>query len=521
MRSRRATITGALGGAAAAIALTGAPPAAAQRRGGEVVVGVGGGPDTLDPHFSRAQGARNVTVHLFEPLITRGENFEIVPMLAESFSASEDNRVFTFVLRRGVRFHNGKTMTADDVVASLERYRRASVNRSQMADVESIAKTDDHTVVLRTRIAAPLFLDVFSDYGTPFGIIPAEQAGQEMGRLEPLVGTGPYRFVEWVPDSHVRLARFDGYVPMAGAPASNGFAGAKVAHFDSVLFRIIREDGARVAALEAGEIHVIEQLPTTAAKRLAQSHAGRISVYDLQRFWIQNGFINMVNPPTDNLLVRRAIQAALNLEEIMDVATDGAYELDPGWQYPGTPYYSDVGKERYNMADPALARRLLREAGYKGERIVLMSNNSYQDHYKAGLVMEQQLRAVGLNIEMRVLDWPTALQVRNRERNAWHLFMGAMGSTIPLGPALAIAQLTGPSRTQFLMDPEWDRLYEELRTAPAGPGRKRAWEAVQRHIYDQVNVLKFGNTHVKQAALARVRGFAPYRATRLWNVWFE
>jgi len=96
-----------------------------------------------------------------------------------------------------------------------------------------------------------------------------------------------------------------------------------------------------------------------------------------------------------------------------------------------------------------------------------------------------------------------------------------MGSTIPLGPALAIAQLTGPSRTQFLMDPEWDRLYEELRTAPAGPGRKRAWEAVQRHIYDQVNVLKFGNTHVKQAALARVRGFVPYRATRLWNVWFE
>jgi peptide/nickel transport system substrate-binding protein len=498
--------------------LAAAPAALAQKRGGDVVVAMGGGPDTLDPHFSRTQAARNVTMHIFEPLITRGENMDVVPMLAESFSASDDNTTFTFRLRRDVKFHNGKTMTADDVVASLERYRRASVNKGQL-NVASIEKTDDATIVIKTPRPAPIFLEIFSDYGTPYGIIPAEQANQEMGRLQPIVGTGPYRFAEWVPDSHVKLQRFEDYKPVGDK--RDGFGGRKEPFFETVTFRIIKEDGARAAALETGEVHVVEAIPTQAAQRLAKERGDRIKVYDYERFWIQMAFVNMVNPPTDNLTFRKAIQAALDLEEIMDVATDGSFELDVGWQYPGTPYYTDAGKQFYNMKNPELAKKLLKESGYKGEPLILMTNTNYQDMYKASLVMEQQLKAIGVNVQLVVQDWATGLQIRNKDKQAWHVFMGAMGAQTPLGPALAVSQFTGPSRTQFLMDPKWDELYARLQTEPTQEKRLEAWKDAQTYMYDQVMQLKFGNTTTKQAALSRVKGFQPYRVPRMWGVWFE
>jgi peptide/nickel transport system substrate-binding protein len=506
--------------AAALAALGAGPPALAQKRGGDIVVGMGGGPDTLDPHFSRTQAARNVTIHVFETLIARGENMEVIPLLAESYSASPDNTAFTFKLRSNVKFHNGKTMTADDVVASLERYRLNGINKSSLADVAAIEKADAGTVVIKTKKSSPIFLEVFSDYGTPYAIVPAEQAQQSMGRLDPVVGTGPYRFVEWVPDSHVKLARFDAYAAASGG-GPNGFGGKKTAYLDTINFRIIKEDGARVAALETGEVQVVEQLPTEAANRLAKSRKADIQIHDYPRYWIQNGFFNMVNPPFDKLEIRRAVQIALNMEEIMDVATDGAFELDASWQYPGTPYHTDAGKEFYNAADATRAKELLKQGGYKGEEIVLMTNSSYQDMYKAALVIEQQLKGIGMNVKLTVLDWPTSIQVRNKDRHAWHLFMGAMGSTIPLGPALAVSQLTGPGRTQFAMDPKWDALYERLLTEPTPEKRLEAWKEAQAYMYESALVLKLGNTTVKQAARANVRGFKPYRAPRMWDVWLE
>lgn len=503
--------------AAAALAPT---PSLAQKKGGHAIVAMGGGPDTLDPHFSRTQAARNITVHVYETLIARGENMEIVPMLAESFSASPDNTVFTFKLRRDVKFHDGKPMTAEDVVASIERYRRDSVNKAQLAGIASVEKVDDATVVIKTKKPEPIFLDTFSDYGTPYGIIPAAQAQQPMGRLDPIVGTGPYKLAEWVPDSHVKLVRFEDYVPRKDGKKSDGFGGIKTAWLDTVTFRIIKEDGARVAALEKGEVHVLEQLPTTAAQRLAKERKD-ITVHDYKRFWIQNAFTNMVNPPFDKLEIRRAAQIALDMAEIMEVATDGAYELDPGWQYPGTPYHTDAGKEFYNVADPKRAAELLKQGGYKGEPIIVMTNSSYQDMYKAALVVEQQLKAIGMNVKLVVHDWPTSIKIRNQDKNSWHLFMGAMGSTIPLGPSLAVSQLAGPTRTQFAADAKWDELYDKLSSEPTPEKRLAAWKAAQAYMYESAMVVKFGNTTVKQAARSTVKGFVPYRAPRMWDVWLE
>ena len=119
---------------------------------------------------------------------------------------------------------------------------------------------------------------------------------------------------------------------------------------------------------------------------------------------------NISAPPTDNLMFRKAVQAALDMDEIMDAATDGNYRLNVGFQYPNQPSYTDAGKETYNIKDPAKAKEYLQQAGYKGEPVVLLTNKDYTSMYNAALVMAEQLKAVGINAQLKVVDWPTSVQ---------------------------------------------------------------------------------------------------------------
>ena len=130
----------------------------------------------------------------------------------------------------------------------------------------------------------------------------------------------------------------------------------------------------------------------------------------LQNWWIQIATPNTSVPPTDNLMFRKAVQAALDMDEIMDAASDGNYRLNVGFQYPNQPDYTDAGKETYNLHDAALAKKYLAQSGYKGEPVVLLTDKDYPPMYNSALVMQQQLQAIGINAQMKVVDWPTSVQ---------------------------------------------------------------------------------------------------------------
>ena len=176
-------------------------------------------------------------------------------------------------------------------------------------------------------------------------------------------------------------------------PASTertGFGGYKEACFDTVTFRIVTEPGARVAGLKTGELQGVEDVP---AKSVAELKGDKdITLLPLKNWWIQIAQVNTSQPPTDSLPFRQAVQAALNMDEIMDAASDGNYVLNVGFQYPIQPDYTDAGKETYNLHDPALAKKYLAQAGYKGEPVVLLTDQDYQPMYNAALVMQQQLQ---------------------------------------------------------------------------------------------------------------------------------
>ncbi len=474
----------------------------------------------LDPHFSSAISTRNIAMNIFEMLITRDENNAVIPQLAESFEESADGMAYTFKIRDGVVFHNGQVMTSADVLASMQRYQRVGTSSSVFKNVADMTAPDAKTVVITMSKRQPTFLEDFSSFHIPLAIMPASESEKPANKID-LIGTGPYSFGEWIPDSHVTLKKFDGYVPDTRFETATGFGGYKQACFDTVTVRIVKESGARAAGIESGDYDGVEEVSTKAAARLKDVEG--VVVMKQENFTIPIMIPNTQKAPTDNLLVRKAMQAALNMEEIMEAATDGAYSLQSGFQYPGNPSYTDAGKDLYNIADPELAKKYLEEAGYKGEEVIVMTNTDYSYMYNAALMVNEQLKAVGMNTRLFVTDWPTTREIRANKPNEWNFYFTGWGTGPSIGPRDAIKDLLPPINSQNLAEEDkkmaalWSAMHEE----PTAEGRLKAFSEISQYLYEQVYQFKFGDMHNFQAIRSNVKGFVPYRIPRFYNVWRE
>ncbi len=242
-------------------------PALAQKKGGDIVMAQQAQPPTIDGMTTSAQATRNISLHIWETLVARDENANVVGDLATAWKISDDGLTYAFTLREA-RFHNGKMMTSADAKASLERY--AKVGASQfMKAVKQMGTPDPKTLTITLNNPVPGFLEQLSSPRAPACIIPAEEAGKEAGKIDN-IGTGPFQFVEFKPDSHVKLKRFDGYIQNSSASGRDGFGGKKTAHVDTITIKFVPEGGARTAGLQSGEFQVLEQMPTPTAKRSGQ-----------------------------------------------------------------------------------------------------------------------------------------------------------------------------------------------------------------------------------------------------------
>ena len=179
--------------------------------------------NSLDMHASSTISTRNIAMHMFEALMTRDEDNNPILELAEAVDVSDDGLVYTFTLRDGIKFHNGKAMTSADVAASFDRYKKVGIESVILGNVASWETPDPATFVINMTTAQPTFLEDLSSFSVPIVIVPAENTSADPLKLEP-VGTGPFEFVEFIADSHVKLKRYEGYVPERGrsrtAPAS-------------------------------------------------------------------------------------------------------------------------------------------------------------------------------------------------------------------------------------------------------------------------------------------------------------
>ena len=511
---------------AGALGVAAAPALAAKfvcpKKGGDLVFGGEAKVNSLDMYASNTISTRNNAMNIFESLMTRDETNQPILELAESMTESPDHLTYTFKLRQGIKFHNGKDLTTEDVVASFDRYRKIGIERGNLDNVEKWEAPDKYTFIIRMKKSQPTFIEDLSSFSVPIVIIPSEQKDAAPLRLE-AIGTGPFQLVEYVADSHVKFKRYEGYKPNEQFDDRTGFGGYKVACVDTVTYRIVTEPGARVAGLETGELLAVEDVPTKAQAELKKNKD--VTLLPLENWWVHIMLPNTSFPPTDNLAFRKAVQAALDMDEIMDASTDGAYKLNVGFQYPGRKSYTDAGKETYNLKNKDLAKKYLQEAGYKGEPLILLTNKDYTSMYNAALVVSEQLKAVGINAKLDVVDWPTSVNRQLNEKTGWNFFYTGYGTQPALGALATMKFFVPPQNVYYpkdgVSDPDLLKDYDEMANQLDPAARQAAFARMQKTILERVYAVPFGSLTKVQATRANVKGFKPFRIPRFSNVWID
>jgi len=490
--------------------------------GGDFVFGQEANINSLDQMTSSTISTRNIAMNMFESLTTRDENFSPILELADSMTESPDHMTYTFKLRQGVHFHNGKEMTSADVVASFNRYGKIGLQRSTLDNVDRWDGPDKYTFVIHMKRLQPTFLEALSSFSVPIVIIPSEDENDPPQQLK-TIGTGPFALVQSVPGSFVKMKRFDGYKPNTNFEQRTGFGGYKQACFDTVTFRIVTEGQARVAGLETGELQGVEDVPSKSLPDVKKNP--KITILPLNNWWIQIAIPNTSAPPTDNLDFRKAVQAALDMDEIMDAASDGNYKLNVGFQYPNQADYSDAGKDTYNLHDATLAKKYLAASGYKGAPVVLLTDKDYAPMYNSALVMQQELQAIGINAVLKVTDWPTSVQMALKPDTGWNFFYTGWGTQPALGALATMQFLVNPGAVYMPKggkdDPDMLSAWNDMNSLPTAAGRQAAFATMQKVTLDKVYAVPFGSFTKVQATRSDVNGFVPFRIPRIANVWFQ
>ena len=516
------SVLGLVGAMALPLAAPAAEPFKCGRVGGDFTYGLEANVAGLDMMANSAVSVRNIAMNTYETLATRDENMRPLLQLAAAMDVSPDSRVYTFKLRQGVHFHNGKPMTSADVRASFERYTKVGIDRSILAPVDHFETPDATTFVIALKESRPTFFESMSAITVPIIIIPEENKDAPAAQL-PSMGTGPYRLETFVPDGYVKLRRFDGYTPDTRYTDLDGFGGYKVACLDTITFRMVTEGGARVAGLETGELQAIEDVPPIMQKRLGEEKDIQLS--KLENYWLNVTYANWSAPPTDNLKFRQAVAAALDFEEIMEGASDGNYKPNYSLQFPGSTYYTEAGRELLNQHDPAKVKALLQEAGYKGEKIVLLTNKDYPRLYNTAVVMAQQLQAVGINAELQVLDWPTALAKSLKGTPDWNFFFTGWITYIAQGGMQSLRPMAEPNPVYTPPDGKTDPAFmEQFNIVSNGPtleARQAAFAKAQEIAFRDVMAIPMGVMPKVQGVRANVQHYVPFYNPRMYNVWVQ
>lgn len=348
--------------AALSLTLLASPAAAQPVSGGDFTFGYSSSfVDILDPHVTSQSISHFIMLNIFDPLVSLRTDGQVVPGLAESWTSSPDGLVWTFKLKPGVKFHDGTPLNAQAVKFSFDRMvdpetksRQAGVALRGFYDRSEAVDPTTVRIVLKKPKAS--FLTVISQaFFAPVSPKAVKELGAEFGRRP--VGTGPFKFVEWVQNQHVKLTRNPDY---AWGPS---YLHKGPAHFATLTFRQIPDAGARLAALESGQVDAIDLPPTHQVQRLKADP--RFQVKSAPQPGMPWGWpMNTKRAPTTDLKVRQAMIYALDREGLVRSVHQGVFKPAYGPLTPATFAYNPAVEKMYPY-DPKKAEALLDEAGWK------------------------------------------------------------------------------------------------------------------------------------------------------------
>ncbi|WP_256758454.1 ABC transporter substrate-binding protein [Cohnella sp. WQ 127256] len=467
-------------------------------------------PPTLDSAVTVSAVALDTAGNIFEQLFTLNADYKPVPVLAESVEISQDGLTYTFPLRKGVKFHNGKEMTSEDVVASMNRWLAISSRAKVLLVNAKFEAIDTYTVKLTVEKPSSDVLILISSQAQFPSIMPKEiiDTAPADGVTE-YIGTGPYKFQEWKQDQYIHLVKFQDY--QSSQEKASGFYGRKDAPTENLYFHFVTDHSTRIAGVKTGKYDIADSIPIENYDELAADK-------NLELLSFPGGaltaFLNTSEGLLSDVKYRQAILAALNNEEIMlaSFAKPELYSLAPGYLGANqVQWANDAGAEYYNQADPEKAKKLLKEAGYNGEEITLLTTKDYAEMYAATLVIQEQLRQIGMNVKVVNYDFPTFLETKN-DRSKWDLFVASTGY-----------QLTPPQL--LAVNPDWAGLNDDkvkaslaaIRGAATPEDAKKEWEQLQGYLYEIGSSTVIGHYNGIVAVNKSIEDFELFEAPVVWN----
>jgi peptide/nickel transport system substrate-binding protein len=472
---------------------------------------------SLDQLWSNALISAHHSYMVYDQLFGIDAKLVAHPQMLAGYEVSADGLHWKFALRDGLAFHDGEPVLARDCVASIIRWSKRDLFGMYVASLAMEVKaTGDRSFELR--INKPFAHLAFAMGSSALHIMPERIAVPDVSRgIREAIGSGPYRFLadEWDSGAHVAYARNEKYMPRKEAP--DVLAGGKVTHFDRVEWKILPEPNTAANALIKGEVDWLERPHTDHVGRLRSARG--ITVQKLDPFgWMGMVIFNLRRPPFDNPTLRRAVLLAMDQKEYLQ-AVIGDYPdlVNPGvgWFTGGTPLATLKGVEHLAKGpDIDAARRLVKESGYDGARVVHLAAGDIPINTAMGQMTAELYRRIGLNVVYTSIDWGMLVaRIQNPDPgNEWASYNAGWTGITTANP--------GGHRPMMgnVPNPQLEALRTAWLSAPDLAAQQRAAEALQVAAAQAPGAVPFGQYFLPHAHRSDLTGFTPAAVVPFWGV---
>jgi peptide/nickel transport system substrate-binding protein len=479
-------------------------------RGGTLRIGWIPAAKTLDPHLSVEFSERYVCYLVFNTLVALDRGFNVVPELARSWQVAPDGKRVTFQLQRGVKFHDGTDFNAEAVKWNLERILDPQTKSPQRAPLEpaiaSVNVIDPYTVAIELKKPfAPLLAALAERPGFIVSPTAAQKLGPDFGQRP--VGTGPFRFVEWVRDSQVTLERFPDYWEK-GKP-----------YLDRVIYRVVPDPTVRLTMVRTGEVDIATDVDAKDIPSLRNEAALRVSEMKPAARWTALQW-RVDEPPFNNRALRQAIALAIDRNELRDVLLRGFGEAARGPVSPGL-WWSDPSFQGMGH-DLETAKKKLAEAGYpNGFRAKFVVENTPQWIRQTEL-LQAQLQKINVGMDIEPVNPADAYSRIVQKKTNWTHTRWAQRAD-PNGLLYILFHSKGNANTTGYSNPKVDELLDQGAGIYEVERRRPLYYSAERMITDDVPYV-FLNYTAEFAVMSRKVqnwGWIPDLIPRFRDLWLE
>jgi peptide/nickel transport system substrate-binding protein len=483
----------------------------------------------LDPIWTTAYITRNHGYMVFDTLFAIDAEFAPHPQMVGEHRVSPDKLTYQFELRDGLGFHDGSPVRGADCVASIKRWMARDGHGQALAAVLDEIKPDgDRGFTIRLKEPFALLLDGFGKVSSlALFVMPERLANTDpFQQITEMVGSGPFKFLkeEFQPGHQVVYVKNTDYVPRKEPPS--WASGAKVVKVDRVEWLNIPDAMTKVAALNAGEVDWWENPPLDVVPVLAANPDVTIAPADPLPSPIMVKFNHLISP-FDNAKMRQAVLAVIDQADFLSALAGDSknWQLCPSFFTCGTPMATDAGSQALTgKRDVERAKKLVAEAGYKGEKIVVLDAVDQPVAHSQALVVTDLMKKLGLTVELQAMDWGTLVTRRASmepiDKGGWNIFCtGWVGADL-IDPAENLSLRTNGKKGHFgwPTDDKIESLRTEWLKATTLDDRKRLAAAIQQRAFEVVPYLPTGQWKPVTAYRKNVQGIVNAPAFLMWNV---